>query len=50
MTAGSLVSLLYLALRFHFHGDGTVPRLYCQSPPARGKGETRRRLWAITVP
>ena len=27
-----------------------MPRLYRQSPPARGKGETRRRLWAITVP
>ena len=50
VTAGSLVSLLYLALRFRLHGDGTVPRLYRQSPPARGKGETRRRLWAITVP
>ena len=38
VTAGSLVSLLYLALRFRLHGDGTVPRLYRQSPPARGKG------------
>ena len=50
VTAGSLVSLGYLALRFRFHGDGTVPRLYRDSPPARDRRETRKRLWAITLP
>lgn len=50
VTAGSLVSLLYLALRFRFHGDGTVPRLYQQSPPAKSPKEIRKRLWAITLP
>lgn len=50
VTAGSLVSLGYLALRFRFHGDGTVPRLYRDSPPARDLRETRKRLWAITLP
>lgn len=50
VTIGSLASLGYLALRFHFHGDGTVPRLYKNSPPARLPQETRKRLWGITVP
>lgn len=50
VTAGSLLALLYLALRFHFHGDGTVPRLYLQSPEARSPKETRKRLWTITLP
>ncbi len=50
VTAGSLVSLAYLALRFRFHGDGTVPRLYRNSPPPRERRETRRRLWAVTLP
>ena len=38
VTAGSLVSLAYLALRFRFHGDGTVPRLYRNSPPSGAPG------------
>lgn len=50
VTAGSLLALLYLALRFRFHGDGTVPRLYLQSPAARSPKETRKRLWTITLP
>lgn len=50
VTAGSLLSLTYLALRFRFHGDGTVPRLYRQSPAARSSQETRKRLWGITLP
>lgn len=50
VTAGSMLSLAYLALRFHFHGDGTVPRLYRQSPPARSRQEIRKRLWHITLP
>ena len=50
VTAGSLVSLEYLALRYRFHGDGTVPRLYRESPQARSRRETRKRLLAITIP
>lgn len=50
VTVGSLLSLAYLALRYHFHGDGTVPRLYRQSPQCRNPKETRKRLWTITLP
>ena len=50
VTAGALLSLVYLGLRFRFHGDGTVPRLYRQSPPAKSPKETRKRLWSITLP
>ena len=50
VAAGSLLSLAYLALRFRIHGDGTPPRLYRQSPPARSAKEIRRQLWAVTLP
>ena len=50
VTAGTLVSLLYLVLRFRLHGDGTVPRLYKSSPAPKSKGETRRLLLKITLP
>ena len=50
VTAGTLVSLLYLVLRFRLHGDGTVPRLYKGSPAPKSKGETRRLLLKITLP
>lgn len=50
VSVGSLVSLVYLALRFHFHGDGTVPRLYRQSPPARSKQTARKNLLRVALP
>ena len=50
VTVGSLVSLLYVGLRFHFHGDGTVPRLFRESPPARSFRETAKPLLAMTTP
>ena len=50
VTVGTLVSLLYLVLRFRLHGDGTVPRLYKSSPAPKSKGETRRLLLKITLP
>ena len=50
VTAGTLVSLLYLVLRFRLHGDGTVPRLYKSSPAPKSKGKTRRLLLKITLP
>ncbi len=50
VTAGTLVSLLYLVLRFRLHGDGTVPRLYKGSPAPKSKRETRRLLLKITLP
>ena len=50
VTAGSLVSFAYLGLRFRLHGDGTPPRLYRESPRARGRRETRRALLAAAAP
>ena len=50
VTAGSLVSLAYLGLRFRLHGDGTPPRLYRESPRACGRRETRRALLAAAAP
>ena len=51
VTAGTLVSLLYLALRFRLHGDGTVPRLYKSSPAPKSKaGKPGGFCWAITLP
>ena len=50
VTAGTLVSLMDLVLRFRLHGDGTVPRLYKGSPAPKSKGETRRLLLKITLP
>ena len=50
VAVGSLLSLGYLVLRFRFHGDGTPPLLYRQSPLSRGPKEIRRQLWAVTLP